>query len=91
VRNLEARRFDLAMSGVTMRPERAVAGTFTRPETRARAVVLAPQGTSPHAARATPRRNAGGHLESIARQLFPHAVLVLTADNGRLHDPLPPS
>src|SRR6266404_2350857 len=33
-RDLAAGRFDLAMSGVTLRPERAVAGVFTRPVAR---------------------------------------------------------
>src|SRR2546426_9256111 len=37
---LAAGRFDLAMGGVTLRPERAVAGVFTRPVAEAGAGVV---------------------------------------------------
>jgi ABC-type amino acid transport substrate-binding protein len=61
------------MGGVTMRPERAVAGTFTRPITRAGAVVLVPAGGTPRIDRPGLRLgvNAGGHLERLAGRLFP--------------------
>ena len=86
VRDLAAGRFDLAMSGVTMRPERAVAGTFTRPVTRAGAVVLVPAGGPTRIDRPGLRLgvNAGGHLERVAGRLFPDAVLVRTTDNRAL-------
>ena len=47
--DLIAGRFDLAMGGVTMRPERAVAGSFTRPVAVAGAVVLARERLDPGA------------------------------------------
>ncbi|HJQ84441.1 MAG TPA: transporter substrate-binding domain-containing protein, partial [Candidatus Binatia bacterium] len=85
VADLAAGRFALAMGGVTMRPERALAARFTRPVVRAGAVVLARPGTPPLD---TPgvrlAVNAGGHLERLARRLFPGALLVPTADNRRL-------
>jgi cyclohexadienyl dehydratase len=85
VADLRAGRFDLAMGGITMRPERAVAGLFTRPVARAGAVVLAGPG-APAIDQPGVRLgiNAGGHLERVAVRLFPDAILVRTPDNGRL-------
>jgi cyclohexadienyl dehydratase len=86
-RDLAAGHFDVAMGGVTMRPERAVRGTFTRPVVETGAVVLAGPDLEPfdrpevHLA-----VNAGGHLERVARRLFPHATLVLARDNRSLPD-----
>jgi cyclohexadienyl dehydratase len=86
---LAANRFDVAMSGVTMRPWRALVGTFTRPIARAGAVVV----TWPAIAatveeiEAPGRRigvNAGGYLERVARRLFPRAEIVPIADNRQL-------
>ena len=80
--DLRAGRFDVAVGGVTIRPERAVVGTFTRPVVRAGAIVLAPPGLpaldAPDVRLAV---NAGGHLERLARRLFPAAALVTTTDN----------
>jgi cyclohexadienyl dehydratase len=85
VADLEAGRFDVAVGGVTVRPERAVVGEFTRPVARAGAVVLVRPGT---AAVETPgfrlAVNASGHLERVARRLFPDATLVTTTDNRAL-------
>src|SRR3989442_7608841 len=58
-RDLAAGRFDLAMGRVTLRPERAVAGVFTRPVAAAGAVVLAHPRLQPPSARAPPRRDTG--------------------------------
>jgi cyclohexadienyl dehydratase len=86
LRDLDAGRFDVAMGGVTIRPERARAGTFTRPVAESAAVVLA----RPEVAASFGRRghrlavNAGGHLERVARERFPDVALVLTADNQML-------
>src|SRR5436190_10352976 len=83
-RDLAAGRFDLAMGGVTLRPERAVAGVFTRPVAEAGAVVLAHQRLDPRTAWLRLGVNAGGHLERLAARLFPHALLVRTNDNRAL-------
>src|SRR5439155_434554 len=76
--------FDLAMGGVTLRPERAVAGVFTRPVAEAGAVVLAHQRLDPRTSWLRLGVNAGGHLERLAARLFPHALLVRTNDNRAL-------
>src|SRR6266404_837398 len=83
-RDLAAGRFDLAMGGVTLRPERAVAGVFTRPVAEAGAVVLAHQRLDPRSSWLRLGVNAGGHLERLAARLFPHALLVRTHDNRAL-------
>ncbi|HYR97088.1 MAG TPA: transporter substrate-binding domain-containing protein [Candidatus Binatus sp.] len=88
-RALAAGQFDLAIGGVTMRPERALVGTFSRPIARTGAVVLAspaPDGGPPDLDRPGLRIavNAGGHLERVGARLFPQAVLVRTTDNGAL-------
>src|SRR5439155_1334536 len=83
-RDLAAGRFDLAMGGVTLRPERAVAGVFTRPVAEAGAVVLAHQRLDPRTSWLRLGVNAGGHLERVAARLFPRALLVRTNDNRAL-------
>jgi cyclohexadienyl dehydratase len=87
-RDLAAGRFDVAMSGVTVRPERALVGTFTRPLLETGTVVLA-RGDPPPTLASLDRPgarlavNAGGHLERVARRLFPHASIV-AGDNAAL-------
>jgi len=86
--DLAAGRFDVAMGGITVRPERALVGTFTRPVLETAAVVLVRGEAAPTTAdvdRPTTRLavNAGGHLEQVARKLFPHALLV-PSQNGAL-------
>jgi cyclohexadienyl dehydratase len=76
------------MGGITMRPERALAGSFTRPVAVTGAVLLALGPEPPSLGDLdTPERrvgvNAGGHLEQVARHLLPHATIV-TADNAAL-------
>ena len=71
-----------------MRPERALAATFTRPIAVTGAVVLARPGVARTAAELDRRTvrlavNRGGHLERVARALFPHASL-LPAENFTL-------
>lgn len=87
--DLAANRFDVAMSGVTMRPWRVRVGTFTRPVARVGAVVV----TWPAIAATVDeldvrgRRigvNAGGYLERVARRLFTRAEIVPIADNRML-------
>jgi cyclohexadienyl dehydratase len=89
VADLRNGAFDIVMSGVTMRPERAIAGRFTRPYAKTSAVALirkadAVRFASPAALNAPGRRivvNAGGHLESVARRFFPRASIRTVSDN----------
>jgi len=83
-RDLAAGRFELAMGGVTMRPERAVIGVFTRPIATAGAVVLARERLDPGVSGLRLGVNTGGHLERVAARLFPRALLVRTSDNRAL-------
>ena len=87
--DMAANKFDVAMSGVTMRPWRARVGSFTRPIARVGAVVLA----RPYVGRTlaeldTPEHrigvNYGGYLERVARRLFRHAHIEPAQDNRRL-------
>jgi len=87
LRDLAADRFDLAASGITVRPERSAAGRFAVPVAESAALVLA----------RTPQRwiglgsfdrpsvrigvNAGGHLERVARAHLPRATLLAIPDN----------
>lgn len=85
--DLAAGKFDVAMSGVTLRPERTLTATFTRPYAVAQAVVLvADQERFPSLAAVDQigvrvAVNAGGHLEQVARTHFRTATLQPTAKN----------
>ena len=85
-------KFDLAMSGITIRPERALAATFTRPYLIAGAVVLvadAQRFSSLETVNQSEVRlvvNAGGHLEKVARLRFPAVRLLTTRHNMTLPD-----
>lgn len=88
VRDLASGRFDLAASGVTVRPERSAVGLFTVPVAETRAIALA-RNPERWGGRATLDRpairiavNAGGHLEQVARASFPRASLLAIPDNG---------
>jgi cyclohexadienyl dehydratase len=91
---LEAGAFDVAMSGVTVRPERAVWVNFTRPYARTGAVaVIRSRDHARFRTLATLDRpavriavNRGGHLEQVARTKFPHAHVVAIANNTALPD-----
>lgn len=83
-----ARGFDVAMSGVTVRPERSVAGRFSVPVATSSTVALVHEDAPyldaddlelPGLRLAV---NAGGHLEQVARARFPRATLVAIPDNG---------
>jgi cyclohexadienyl dehydratase len=87
--DLRSGRFDVAMSGVTMRPERAAVGWYTRPVVETGAVVV----TRPEIATSVDevdRRgirlgvNRGGYLETVARRLFPDTILEPVDDNTAL-------
>lgn len=90
--DLGAGKFDVAMSGVTLRPERTLTATFTRPYTVAQAVVLVADRKRFSSLSAVDQAgvrvavNAGGHLEQVARTHFHTATVQPTAKNLSLPD-----
>jgi cyclohexadienyl dehydratase len=86
--DLRAGRFDVAMSGITVRPERSAAGRFTLPLVESGAVVLVADAERfdklerLDLPRVRLGVNAGGHLERAAREHFPRATLVAIPDNA---------
>jgi cyclohexadienyl dehydratase len=90
--HLQRQAFDIAMSGVTVRPDRALHARFTRPYAVTGAVAVIRR--QDHAklrtlddldsAQARILVNAGGHLERAARQRFAKARISTVADNLRL-------
>lgn len=86
---LERGAFDVVLSGVTMRPERALIGRYVRPYAVTSAVVVirpddAGQWRQPTDLDAPGVRvavNAGGHLERVARGHFALATIVPVAGN----------
>jgi cyclohexadienyl dehydratase len=84
--------FDIAMSGVTLRPDRAVAGRYTRPYATTGAVVLVravdskrfPSVSEVNSDGVRLAVNLGGHLERIAHARFPRATIEAVADNDSL-------
>jgi cyclohexadienyl dehydratase len=79
--DLRAGRFDLAFSGVTVRPERSLAGRFSVSTAEGGALALVrdrARFARPGALDAPGVRiavNAGGHLERVARRVFPRAEI----------------
>lgn len=90
--DLEAGKFDVAMSGVTMRPERLLFAAFSRPYAVAGAVVLVadqkrlPTITAVNQPGVRVAVNAGGHLEQVARARFTAATIITTPKNLSLPD-----
>ena len=88
VRDLEAGRFDVAMSGITIRPQRSIAGRFSVPVIESGAVLLLRQPERWNAVEELDRSgvrigvNAGGYLEQVAQEYFPHATLLSIHDNA---------
>jgi cyclohexadienyl dehydratase len=86
--DLAAGRFDVAMSGVTVRPERSAAGSFSVPVVETGAVALVRDRERFESAPSLDRErvrigvNAGGHLEQVAREKFPRATVVAVARNS---------
>lgn len=84
--------FDLVASGVTIRPERALFGRFTRPVAVAEALVLVAPGDEARFRSLADVDvegvhvvvNQGGHLEKVARATFRRAEVIALADNLRL-------
>ncbi|MDH5307025.1 MAG: transporter substrate-binding domain-containing protein [Myxococcales bacterium] len=87
IAELAAGRFDVAMSGVTIGPERSAAGRFTVPVVESGAVVVItdaerfPDKSALDHPRIRVGVNAGGHLESVARSLLPGVTLLAIPDN----------
>ena len=92
--DLAARHFDLALSGVTLRADRSIAGRFSLPVTVSGTMVLVRADGELQEAEALTKPglvfavNAGGHLERTARSLFPEARIVPIPDNGSVLDRL---
>ena len=79
--------FDIALSGITMRPERALHGIFSRPYARTGAVVISRKLrgiANLNRPTTTLAVNRGGHLERWARENLPDAVLRPVDDNETL-------
>jgi cyclohexadienyl dehydratase len=93
-RRLAAGDFDVAMSGVTVRPERSLVGRFTAPVAESGALVLVRDGGAVLPLDALDRAgvtlavNAGGYLERAARARFPAATVNALADNVAVLDEL---
>jgi len=88
-RDFAAGRFDLVAGGVTVRPERSLAGRFSVPTASAGAVALVREADEiarlDHA-RVRIAVNRGGHLERVARRLFPAAQLLPVTPNAAVRD-----
>ena len=86
--DLAAGSFDLALSGITVRPDRSMQGRFGLPLTTSGAIVLVGADSSLGSAADLDRPstqiavNAGGHLERVARRLFPSARIEAIPDNA---------
>lgn len=85
---LVAGRYDAAVGGVTVRPDRSLVGRFSTALAETGAVVLVP-AASPLRSEADLGRpglrlavNAGGHLERVARARFPQADVTAAPDNA---------
>jgi cyclohexadienyl dehydratase len=94
LRNLEAGRFDLAMSGVTVVPDRSIAGRFSVPVVQTGAVVLVRQPERFEELEDLNRSivrigvNAGGYLQRVANARFRRATVVAIPDNFAVIDAL---
>ncbi len=85
--DLAAGSFDFAISGITVRPDRSMRGRFGIPLTSSSALVLVAAESSIESAKDLDRAsiriavNAGGHLEKVAKRLFPSARIEAIPDN----------
>jgi cyclohexadienyl dehydratase len=86
--DLRAGRFDVAMSGITVRPERSAAGRFSVGVAESGAVALVrdsalhPSLDSLDEPEVRIGVNEGGHLERAARARFPRATLLAIPSNA---------
>jgi len=89
-RDLEAEKFDIAMSGITIRPERLFFANFSIPYAVGGAVILIADKerlssvATINQAGVRLAVNAGGHLEQIARTRFEKATILPTPRNREL-------
>lgn len=94
LQRLEERAFDVAFSGITVRPERSLAGRFTAPVAESGAVVLVRSdaaATDPGALDdpgVVLSVNAGGHLERATRARFQRAQIRALPDNAAVVEEL---
>ena len=92
--DLEAGKFDVAMSGVTVRSDRSLAARFTVPMTKSGAVVIVPSGAFEETIETLNREgirigvNAGGHLERVTRAQFKSASILTSSENQAVPDML---
>jgi cyclohexadienyl dehydratase len=95
--DLLAGRFVIVADGITVTPERSIAGRFTVPVARGGAVLLVRRPSWAREAQAIADLdrpelrvavNRGGHLEQVARRLLHAADLRAIADNSRVRDAL---
>jgi cyclohexadienyl dehydratase len=88
--DMQSGRFDLAVGGLTVRPERSIAGHFSVPLLESGAVLLirgevgADDAAAVRSARLRIGVNAGGHLERVARRLLPDNPIETFADNAEV-------
>jgi cyclohexadienyl dehydratase len=88
--DVEAEKFDIAMSGVTMRPERLFFAAFSHPYAAAGAVVLVADKVRFPSIKTLNQDgvrlavNAGGHLEQVARAQFGKAMVLPFLKNMEL-------
>jgi cyclohexadienyl dehydratase len=94
LQDLEAKRFEVAMSGVTVVPRRSLAGRFSAPVAESGAVLLTREPerwkTPDELDRPDLRIgvNAGGYLEQVARRRFPRATLLAIPSNQAVREAL---
>ncbi|HEY8076814.1 MAG TPA: transporter substrate-binding domain-containing protein, partial [Labilithrix sp.] len=90
-------RWDIVADGITVRPERSIAGAFTIPIARGGAVLLlrrpawAARDAGIHELDRKELRvvvNRGGHLEHVAHALFHDAEVRAIPDNAAVRDAL---
>ena len=96
ITQLQNGAFDVAMSGVTSGPERALRLALSRPYAVTGAVAVIRDADRQRFRRLADLDrpqvriavNGGGYLERVTRQHFPHAVIVAVSDNTTLPDRL---
>jgi cyclohexadienyl dehydratase len=86
--DFEAGRFDLVASGVTVRPERSLAGRFSLPTASAGAVALVRGRVDLERSGVRIAVNRGGHLERVTNRLFPRAVISPITPNHAVREAL---
>jgi cyclohexadienyl dehydratase len=92
--DLDAGSFDIALSGITVRPDRSAKGRFSLPLTTSGAVLLMRTESTFNRALDLDQPtvqiavNAGGHLERVAQRLFSAATIRPIADNASVLEEL---